>query len=170
MLAGMAGFRNTQHRNHSPGPMTLTHQTSAIVWIRSNLRPRHLRIHAGAAGSRPVVLDHLHRGSALHAYRDVESFYQSRTTGLGHPHPDLQPLRHVQDRGTARVGGSSCSSSRSSTSSSSSLSASTSPKHFGKGVGFGIGLLLLPFIFYPILGFGSATYQGSATPLAGVRM
>jgi hypothetical protein len=35
-------------------------------------------------------------------------------------------------------------------------------KHFGKGVGFGIGLLILPIIFYPILGFGSAQYQGSA--------
>jgi hypothetical protein len=35
-------------------------------------------------------------------------------------------------------------------------------KAFGKGVGFGIGLILLPFIFYPILGFGSAQYQGSA--------
>ena|ERR1017187_7474870 len=34
-------------------------------------------------------------------------------------------------------------------------------KAFGKGVGFGIGLILLPFIFYPILGFGSAQYQGS---------
>jgi hypothetical protein len=31
---------------------------------------------------------------------------------------------------------------------------------FGKSAGFGIGLLLLPFIFYPILGFGSARYQG----------
>ena len=37
-------------------------------------------------------------------------------------------------------------------------------KSFGKGVGFGIGLLLLPFIFFPILGFGSAQYQG---PTAG---
>jgi hypothetical protein len=26
----------------------------------------------------------------------------------------------------------------------------------------GIGLLLLPFIFFPILGFGSAQYQGPA--------
>ncbi len=33
-------------------------------------------------------------------------------------------------------------------------------KNFGKGAGFGIGLLLLPFIFFPILGFGSAQYQG----------
>jgi hypothetical protein len=33
-------------------------------------------------------------------------------------------------------------------------------KAFGKGVGFGIGLILLPFIFWPILGFGSAQYQG----------
>lgn len=35
-------------------------------------------------------------------------------------------------------------------------------KSFGQGVGFGIGLLLLPFIFFPILGFGSAQYQGQA--------
>jgi hypothetical protein len=32
---------------------------------------------------------------------------------------------------------------------------------FGKGAGFGIGLVFLGFIFYPILGFGSATYQGA---------
>jgi hypothetical protein len=31
-------------------------------------------------------------------------------------------------------------------------------KKFGKGVGFGIGLLLLGFIFIPILGFGSAEF------------
>ncbi len=31
-------------------------------------------------------------------------------------------------------------------------------KVFGKGAGFGIGLLLLPFVFYPILGFGDAEY------------
>ena len=35
-------------------------------------------------------------------------------------------------------------------------------KSFGKGAGFGIGLLLLPIIFFPILGFGSAQYQGPA--------
>jgi hypothetical protein len=35
-------------------------------------------------------------------------------------------------------------------------------KRFGKGIGFAIGLILLPFIFWPILGFGSAQYQGSA--------
>jgi len=33
-------------------------------------------------------------------------------------------------------------------------------KSFGKGAGFGIGLLLLGFIFYPLLAFGDATYQG----------
>lgn len=32
-------------------------------------------------------------------------------------------------------------------------------ENFKKGVGFGIGLILLPIIFYPILGFGSATYK-----------
>lgn len=37
-------------------------------------------------------------------------------------------------------------------------------KSFGKGIGFGIGLWLLGFIFYPILGFGPAQYQG---PKAG---
>jgi hypothetical protein len=36
-------------------------------------------------------------------------------------------------------------------------------KSFGKGVGFGVGLWLLGFIFIPVLGFGSATYQGPAT-------
>ncbi len=33
-------------------------------------------------------------------------------------------------------------------------------KKFGKGGGFAVGLFFLPFIFYPILGFGSAQYQG----------
>ena len=38
-------------------------------------------------------------------------------------------------------------------------------KSFGKGVGFAVGLILLSIIFFPILGFGSATYQGpSAAP------
>jgi uncharacterized membrane protein YhaH (DUF805 family) len=40
-------------------------------------------------------------------------------------------------------------------------------KSFGKGAAFGIGLLLLPFIFFPILGFGSAQYQGPAAGAAG---
>jgi hypothetical protein len=35
-------------------------------------------------------------------------------------------------------------------------------KSFGKGAGFGIGLALLGIIFWPILGFGSAEYQGAA--------
>ncbi|HXE42330.1 MAG TPA: DUF5684 domain-containing protein [Candidatus Baltobacteraceae bacterium] len=33
-------------------------------------------------------------------------------------------------------------------------------KNFGKSEAFGIGLALLGFIFYPILGFGDAQYQG----------
>ncbi len=33
-------------------------------------------------------------------------------------------------------------------------------KGFGKGAGFGLGLAFLPFIFYPILGFGDARYIG----------
>jgi len=32
-------------------------------------------------------------------------------------------------------------------------------QNFGKGGGFVVGMIFLPIIFYPILGFGSATYQ-----------
>jgi hypothetical protein len=40
-------------------------------------------------------------------------------------------------------------------------------KSFGKGVGFAIGLILLGVIFFPILGFGSAQYQGPAAGSMG---
>ncbi len=33
-------------------------------------------------------------------------------------------------------------------------------KSFNKGAGFAIGLVFLPFIFFPMLGFGDAQYQG----------
>lgn len=33
-------------------------------------------------------------------------------------------------------------------------------KQFGKSGGFGIGLLLLPFVFYPMLAFTDAKYEG----------
>ena len=32
-------------------------------------------------------------------------------------------------------------------------------KQFGRGIGTTLGLIFLPFIFWPILGFGSAQYQ-----------
>ncbi len=35
-------------------------------------------------------------------------------------------------------------------------------KSFGKTEGFTVGLIFLPFIFYPILAFGEATYSGPA--------
>ena len=35
-------------------------------------------------------------------------------------------------------------------------------KSFGVGDGFIVGLILLPFVFYPILGWGSAQYRGPA--------
>jgi hypothetical protein len=35
-------------------------------------------------------------------------------------------------------------------------------KSFGKEGGFAIGLILLPYIFFPILGYGKAQYQGPA--------
>jgi Family of unknown function (DUF5684) len=33
-------------------------------------------------------------------------------------------------------------------------------KGFGKGTGFAVGLALLGFVFWPILGFGDARWQG----------
>ncbi len=35
-------------------------------------------------------------------------------------------------------------------------------KSFGKGGGFAAGLILLGFVFFPILAFGSSQYQGPA--------
>ena len=32
-------------------------------------------------------------------------------------------------------------------------------KNYGKGFGFTLGLFFLPFIFFPVLGFGKAQYQ-----------
>jgi len=37
---------------------------------------------------------------------------------------------------------------------------------FGKGLGFAVGMILLPFIFMLILGFGSAQYTGPASKQA----
>ncbi len=36
-------------------------------------------------------------------------------------------------------------------------------KKFGKGGGFALGLILLPIVFYPILAFGDAKYEGSTS-------
>jgi hypothetical protein len=33
---------------------------------------------------------------------------------------------------------------------------------FNKSTGFAIGMILLPFVFYPMLAFGDATYHGPA--------
>jgi hypothetical protein len=43
-------------------------------------------------------------------------------------------------------------------------------KAFGKTAGFGVGLALLPFIFWPILGFGDARYIGSGGGYGGTSM
>jgi hypothetical protein len=37
-------------------------------------------------------------------------------------------------------------------------------ERFGKGAGFGVGLFFLGIIFFPILGFGDARYQGAGAP------
>lgn len=42
-------------------------------------------------------------------------------------------------------------------------------KSFGQSEGFTVGLILLPIIFYPILGFGEATYKGPAAAEASVQ-
>lgn len=36
-------------------------------------------------------------------------------------------------------------------------------KNFGKGAGFAIGMTFLPFVFWPILGFGEANYTAVTT-------
>ena len=38
-------------------------------------------------------------------------------------------------------------------------------RNFGKGTGFGLGLAFLGFIFFPILGFGSARYRPALSTL-----
>lgn len=35
---------------------------------------------------------------------------------------------------------------------------------FGQNIGFAIGMTLLPFVFYPILGFGKDAYIGPVSP------
>jgi hypothetical protein len=34
-------------------------------------------------------------------------------------------------------------------------------KHFGKGTGFALGMVFLPFIFYPMLAWGDASYSAA---------
>jgi hypothetical protein len=41
---------------------------------------------------------------------------------------------------------------------------------FGKSTGFAVGMILLSFIFFPVLGFGGAQYQGTTIGPAGPRM
>jgi hypothetical protein len=33
---------------------------------------------------------------------------------------------------------------------------------FGKGIGWGVGRWFLPFVFFPLLAFGDASYRGGA--------
>jgi hypothetical protein len=42
-------------------------------------------------------------------------------------------------------------------------------QRFGKSALFGIGLAFLGFVFFPILGFGDARYQGVGTMTADLR-
>lgn len=45
------------------------------------------------------------------------------------------------------------------------LMAAGIARNFGKGVGFTVGLIFLPYIFYPILGFGKAEYMPAGLPV-----
>ena len=40
-------------------------------------------------------------------------------------------------------------------------------QRFGKGMGFALGLWILPFVFFVILGFGSATYRSTPEEIYG---
>ena len=40
------------------------------------------------------------------------------------------------------------------------IAANDLAKSFGKGPGFTVGLVLLPFVFFPMLGFGADLYRG----------
>ncbi len=42
-------------------------------------------------------------------------------------------------------------------------------RSFGRGGWFTVGLVFLPFIFFPILAFGSARYQGPAAAKGAMR-
>ncbi|HEX3074774.1 MAG TPA: DUF5684 domain-containing protein [Ignavibacteriales bacterium] len=42
-------------------------------------------------------------------------------------------------------------------------------KSFGKDIGYAVGLFLLPFIFIPMLGFGSSRYLGPAAAQPGAE-
>ena len=41
-------------------------------------------------------------------------------------------------------------------------------KSFGKSEGFTVGMVLLPMVFFPVLGFGDAQYQGPSAKEAQV--
>ncbi|HEX9574242.1 MAG TPA: DUF5684 domain-containing protein [Myxococcales bacterium] len=45
------------------------------------------------------------------------------------------------------------------------LEAVALARAFGKGGGFAAGLILLPVIFYPVLAWGDAQYQGGGAPV-----
>jgi hypothetical protein len=38
-------------------------------------------------------------------------------------------------------------------------------QRFGKSAAYGVGMVILPFVFIPLLGFGDAEYQGDRTPV-----
>jgi hypothetical protein len=47
------------------------------------------------------------------------------------------------------------------------MMASNTAKNFGFGLGMTLGLILLPFIAYPVIGFGAARYQPVNRPELG---
>ena len=45
------------------------------------------------------------------------------------------------------------------------VEAAALARAFGKSGGFAAGLILLPFVFYPVLAWGDAQYQGGGAPI-----
>ena len=147
----------------------LTHRSYANRSARSRTLARAGRVFIfcfrPGTGAGPTVLDFL---SDVHDLNDrslVENLYKGRSARLGMHYSDLQSLRLVQDRRAAVVVDSFDANSFNFIIL--IILIIDLAKSFGKGVGFGIGLFLLGVIFFPILGFGSAQYQGPAAGSLG---
>jgi hypothetical protein len=97
----------------------------------------------------------------------LENFLQSWTARVGSDHSHFKYLLYNQRCGPARLAAASDVHSIGEFIIWIILCIDLA-KSFGKGTGFAIGWLLLPIIFFPILGSSSAQYQGPAAagPLA----
>jgi hypothetical protein len=153
-----------------PAPTNLNHEITpkTLAYCVLPLAPKPIsagsgnnRLHDFCRRRQSRSGDHRTAHRAADNYGDVESIHESRPARLGQHHPDLQSLHLVQDRRPAMVVDSVDAHPFVNFIILIILCIDTA-KSFGKGAGFGIGLALLGVIFWPILGFGSAQYQGAA--------